>query len=139
MQFIELTSLYIDPSYISLPEQYDFSQSSTFILDPALNIFSISIESIDDKNRGQSYVNENLRVMFKTKSSNKHAYVDSVYCKDLFADQIAAEKNGTSDSSFFTDTYKDVGDTFGWAWICPNVTSLEASPDVLKNMQAVVY
>ena len=45
-----------------------------------------------------------------------------MYCKDYYADEITAEKEGLSDSNFnYTETYQNtrVGGSSGW--ICPNL------------------
>jgi hypothetical protein len=60
--------------------------------------------------------------MFSRANIGKDIYIPAVYCKDLFADEIEAEKNGESDSNFFTETYLNVTGT-NFSWICPNVTS----------------
>ena len=83
-QAVGLEQLYRHPLYQNLPEVYDYSDSETFTLDPLLNSMSVSIGSNSDF--GQPYVNKNLRVMFKTASVGKNIFVDSVYCKDYFAD-----------------------------------------------------
>ena len=44
--------------------------------------------------------------------------ISAVLCKDLYAKQIAEEKNGDSSDDFYTRSFDD-----GWLWICPNITS----------------
>lgn len=73
--------------------------------------------------------------MFKTKNIGNHIWTNSTYCKDYFADEIAAEQNGTSDSSFYTDTFSDEDVKVGTSWICPDVSSIEISgSDVSDNL-----
>ncbi len=81
-------------------------------------------------------MNPNLQVMFSTANIGNDIYVDAVYCKDLFADEIAKESDGRSDSNFYTKTYADHA---RFSWICPNVTEFTVASDELKNIQAHVY
>ena len=56
--------------------------------------------------------------------------IPAVYCTDYYAEEIAAEKNGLSNSTFYSDTYADD------RWICPNLTESTILPGYLNNLQA---
>jgi len=48
--------------------------------------------------------------------------IPAVYCLDYYADEIAAEKSGQSNSTFYTDKYGFEGGQGMSKWICPNLT-----------------
>ena len=55
-----------------------------------------------------------LRLIFQATDGS---IAPAVYCSDYFAKEIAAEKNGETNSSFnYTNSYA------GSKWICPNMT-----------------
>ena len=51
---------------------------------------------------------------------------DGVYCKDLYADQIEAERNGTSSNQDFTRAFADY---YTEPMICPNTTNVTINID----------
>ena len=63
--------------------------------------------------------------------------IPAVYCTDYYAEEIAAEKNGTSNSTFYTDTYSDsiALDNAPYKWICPNLTESTIFPGYLNNLK----
>ena len=75
----------------------------------------------------QSDLNRYLRVTF-FEQTNVTTSIPAVYCKDLFAVEIANEKRGDSDDTYFTDAFEtttvlpDVPEGT-YDWICPNMTS----------------
>ena len=83
-------------------------------------------------------MNQDLRIVFQDSDGKT---IPAVYCEDLFADQIEAEKNGTTpDSQFYTETYSshDASDFF--KWICPNITSTNIMAlRKLDNLNANIY
>ena len=111
---------------------YDYSAGKIFSLDPKQNTFALRIINGSEDQDG---INSNLRVMFRTANVGRHIFTNSTYCKNFFADEIAAELNGTSDSTFFTETFSDPVPKVGLSWICPDVSSIEIQGvDDLKNL-----
>ena len=49
--------------------------------------------------------------------------VPAVYCKDYYAQEIAAEESGQSNSTFYTKAYGFKGVPNTNEWICPNLTN----------------
>ena len=47
--------------------------------------------------------------------------IDAVYCTDLYADQIEAERNGTSSTQDYTKAFQDY---YGTRMVCPNATNI---------------
>ena len=66
---------------------------------------------------------DTLRVVFVGLTGK----VPAVYCTDYYAEEIAAEESGQSDSTFYSRTYRDPGPYTDWKsrWICPNLTKTE--------------
>ena len=54
-------------------------------------------------------------------TSLEMTFYDAVYCTDLYADQIAAERNQSSTTKDFTKAFKD---EYGQKWVCPNTTKV---------------
>ena len=64
---------------------------------------------------------DTLRVVFYSFSSTPNV-IPAVYCSDYYAEEIAAEKSGLSNSTFYTDKYADEGSPYWSKWICPDLT-----------------
>ena len=76
--------------------------------------------------------------------------VPAVYCKDLFAEEIEKEKQGESDSTFFTDNFETREEFLDlyqiestYEWICPNMTvaatELQATVNDCKSSKNLSY
>jgi len=79
-----------------------------------------------------------LRIAFFANSTTSDS-TPAVYCKDYYADEIAQEKTGLSNSTFYTDTYvidEAISDS---QWICPNLTESTITDQPLDNLQLTVY
>ena len=50
------------------------------------------------------------------------AFIEAVYCADIYAEQIEAEKNGTWTTTYFTDSFADFGTT---KFICPKADFIQ--------------
>ena len=63
------------------------------------------------------------RIQYSTtnNTSLETTYYDAVYCTDLYADEIAAERNQSSSTKDFTKAFKD---EYGQKWVCPNATKV---------------
>ena len=57
-------------------------------------------------------------------------------CEDYYADEIAQEKNGQSNSTFYSDTYGYDGNS---QWICPNLEKSIITDQPVNNFQHTVY
>ena len=120
--FVEtLYEEYSWPQFQTLPVTFDVRDKKTY-LNPALgNTIAVGHDSdLAD-----------LRVNFFAKPDDvqPYQYLEGVYCTDLYAEQIEAEKNGTVSTKYFTETFLDSLEVNrGYKWICPNITDLLVSP-----------
>lgn len=60
--------------------------------------------------------------------TGEYVYYDAVYCTELYADNIAKEKENDNYGNDFTEAFADYQGTH--KWICPNITDeIEISKD----------
>ena len=114
----EMFKEYYNPVYNQLPTTFDFNYKKTIDMDWRRNMVSYQIYSKELL----AHPLQILRPVFRP--ANIGYVIPAVYCYEYYADEIAAEKNGQSDSTFYTDTYLDLY-AAGWGrsdWICPNLT-----------------
>ena len=65
--------------------------------------------------------------------------IDGVYCKELYADQIATEENGLSSQNSFTQAFGTKNESgIGYEFICPNLTKSLAINEMLILYAQVV-
>ena len=64
--------------------------------------------------------------------------ITAVYCTDYYAEEIAAETSGQSNSTFYTDTYGDYHRQYQYKWICPNLTETTIQPEYINNLNMIV-
>ena len=74
-----------------------------------------------------------LRVVF----ADENGSVPTVYCTDFFAEQIAAEASGLSNSKFYTETFAD--DLAGYKWLCPNLAQTNVTREARNNLYVQVW
>ena len=84
----------------------------------------VLIATQDEKVLSYDESSKSLRITFEYFDifSNGLKSVAAVPCKDLYADHIAMEKNGTASTSFSSMWYSGPGTP----WICPNLTQFDA-------------
>ena len=87
--------LYFHPKYSQYPVTYDYDYGQTILWDLQKNMPSYQIRSPSIDNPL-----ETLRVLFF--DMNTHELVPSVYCEDYYAEKIAAELSGQSNSTFYS-------------------------------------
>ena len=85
---------------MNLPQTYDYDFSETFEMESKYNVFSFKLVG---NSMTQDEIDANLRVTFRDGFFGKH--IPSMYCDVIYSKEIAAEKSGESDSSFYTNTY----------------------------------
>ena len=61
---------------------------------------------------------------------------DAVYCSDLYADEIEAERNGTSSTQDFTRAFSDYSEHV--KLVCPNATDILISREEKKSLNAKI-
>ena len=93
-------STFKDPLFMNLPQTYDYDFSETFEMESKYNVFSFKLVG---NSMTQDEIDANLRVTFRDGFFGKH--IPSMYCDVIYSKEIAAEKSGESDSSFYTNTY----------------------------------
>lgn len=109
---VQLWSLYYHPEYMALPSTFEFNTSEAY----ELNARTSTVATLLLDPWGIMDAESNLRIVYN------YGEIQAVYCKDLFADQIALETDDPSKyGNFYSETYADLD---GSKWICPNVTSL---------------
>ena len=114
---LQMYTLFYHPVYNQLPPEYDYDYNKNIEVDWSLNMVSYMLI---DPNLNDPL--ETLRVVFQPEQITNDV-IPAVYCKDYYADEIAAEKNDQSNSTFYTDKYGFLGDYGQSMWICPNLTS----------------
>ncbi len=112
---------YSSPQFNQYPSLFDFNNRQNINVDFKTNMVAYSVDQGEDI---FSYV----RFIFKDVEGGD--VIPAVLCSEYFADEIAAEADGTSDSTFYTDTYADL---FNLTWICPNLTETKIIPYVPAN------
>ena len=60
-----------------------------------------------------------------------------MYCRDYFAEEIAAEESGQSDSTFYSDTFADPKNDAISRWICPNLTKTTITDNISFEVDVV--
>ena len=80
-------------------------------------------------------IHKQARVQFfkANRENDERIYAETVLCKDLYAEQIEREKNGTSQYTFFQDQFDAKFLTF-----CPNVTETMTIDSKLNVFMAEV-
>ena len=93
----------------------------------ALTLGGGSLESVT-----QSEINQNLRVTFFEGYTN----IDAVYCTDLYAKEIAEEKNGTRSTKYYTGLFTRDDQI----WICPDTRMIAVRrQQVRSGFNVAVY
>ena len=96
---LEARGLYYHPVYNAYPMTYNYSYNKTFELDVRQNMVSYQLKG------PKANLLNTLRVYFMTNNTDSAVVIPAVNCTNYYAREIAAEKNGSSDSNFFTDVY----------------------------------
>ena len=125
-----MQSLFQNPGYNSFPTTYDYKSNRTIEMNQRQNMVSYFIEGEYEQNPL-----ELLRMVFYAHGDDITYVIPAMYCTDYFAEEIAAENSGLSNSTFYTDTYKDVIDR---KWICPNLTQSTIEPGQKTSLRAEV-
>ena len=147
--FFYLYGHYFNPQFDKHPDRLNFDvESVTF--DPMFGD-TIAVLAVFTHNYAYVDASKYMRIQFSQQytDSSTTTYFDAVYCKDLYADQIEAEKNGTSSTNDFTQAFQDKN---GFKWVCPRTNEKITIPkfndnggylqmSVLKcdNVQQAVY
>ena len=79
-----------------------------------------------------------LRVSFFNNDTFAAVPIPAIYCSEFFASEIAAEKSGESNSTFYTRTYDADAEGASSKWICPNVNTSSIEAVANNNMHAIV-
>ena len=95
-----MLDLYYYPVYNSYPVTYDYIYEKNFKWDLYTNMPSYSL-----LNRNGDNPLKTLRIVFYDGFSYK--FYPAMYCKDYYAKEITDEKSEHSDSTFYTNTYRD--------------------------------
>ena len=130
---LQLRSLYYSPEFSSTPTEFDYTNRSQQFTPSNGNTIAIMLR--DD--RDGYATNADVRIMFESYDQNgTRTYFNAVRCADLYADQIAQEKDSSEESKFFTNTFGDT-DYSSSGWICPNTTTtVLTSPDIPITFKA---
>lgn len=62
--------------------------------------------------------------------------IPAIFCKDFYAEEIQAEANGQSNSTFYTDTYAKT--RFLTDWVCPNLNKTTITNKEFSNIEVSV-
>ncbi len=122
-----LLELLRNPSYNQFPTTYNYEYSKEIHLDFKTNMMAYAFHTFF----GAEYAFQYLRVAFYSNGS----YIPAVLCQDYFADQILAEANGQSNSTFYTDTYSTNISTRS-SWVCPDLGNMTITEK--ENMDNIV-
>jgi len=90
---LDFKGVYLSPDWVNLPPSYATKSDMMFKLDANT---TIAFMQISISNRTQEEINRSLRVTFSSPLSEKA--IPAVYCKDLYAEEIAKEQDATDDS-----------------------------------------
>ena len=112
---------YYDPEFLSYPATYNFKADTSFL--QPINGNTIAIRLFADSEDDYA-TNADVRFLFEGKDYETGLYTifDAVKCIDLYADQIALEKDSSDEEKFFTNAFEDDG-LSELGWICPNATT----------------
>ena len=117
-----MQSMNSDPVYNEFPTTYDYQSNRTIQMNWRQNMVSYRLTGPYDLNPLKL-----LRMVFENGLTRET--IPAVFCTDYYAEEIAAEKNGLSNSTFYTDTYEDYSGPNGYKWICPNLTQSTILPE----------
>ena len=128
---VRLNEVYFHPEFETHPVEYDFSQTN-LTLDFAVNTVAVGMTVYDTTfNFTQGYTNTKARAYFTfTAPDGSFWNIDALYCTDVYADEIAAEKRGDVSSTDYTRAFEQLPEGYDpgqFFWICPDVNSLTFS------------
>ena len=106
---LQFRELYVNPQWVSSPETFDYS-STRMTLSPNESTFAVSFYNVVPPTS-----NNTLRVKY---TDSTGASVAPMFCTDVYSEEIEAERNGTSSSAFFTDTFVNI-DATQTPFVCP--------------------
>ena len=95
---------YFHPRFMTLPMTYHFKSTTGAIYPQLGNTLAMTMRSYS---QGVDTLKEQVRFQFKTwdRKSDTNTTIDAVYCQDLYAEELEAERNGTWTTSYFTDAF----------------------------------
>ena len=116
---INLYGVWFEPQFLNFPisKNYDLSKVR---LKPSNGNTIAGLVVFSDESTKDWSADPYVRVQFHQSNVDVlDAWYDGVYCTDLYADQIAREKEDPDAGNDFTEMFADY---LGQKWICPNVT-----------------
>ena len=106
---LQLHTSWTHPKFQSYPPELDYNIDSVVIEPMTGSTWAIGINVTEAQSRLKS-AESALQIQFQQTTPDPDGEpitFDGVYCKDLYADQIEAERNGTSSNQDFTKNFAD--------------------------------